>query len=534
MTSASLRPVDYFIIGAYFLTTLLVGYTLRKRMVSTTQFFLAGRGLPAIITGIAFVSANCGAIEIMGMVSTSAKYGVRAAHFYWVGAIPAMLFLALFMMPIYYCCKVRSVPEFLKLRFDERTRIFNATSFAAMMMLVSGISLYAMAIVLSSFLGWGFTTSVFASALIVLCYVSLGGLTATIYNEVLQFLLIVLGFAPLAWYSLREFHGWAGLSARLAPDLRHAWKGMPVIDPTTATMDGVGAVIGLGFVLSFGYWCTDFLLIQRGLAARNVGAAVATPLIGSVVKLFFPAIVVLPGLAAAALFPGEFASRYDLALPSLMSRYYRPGLMGLGVTAMLASFMSGMAGNITAFNTVFTYDLYQVHLAPRRSDLHYLRVGRITTIVATVASIATAYLVLSFNNLMDYVQLLFSFFNAPLFATFLLGMFTTWATPWGAFAGLVSGTCGSLIHYLLYRVHWLPYSSDMTANFYGAICGWTVCFCVTCVVSAFTDARKPEELAGLVRTGDNAGSGGAWSLRAAWAASVMILTVAFVLNWIFF
>jgi SSS family solute:Na+ symporter len=294
-------------------------------------------------------------------------------------------------------------------------------------------------------------------------------------------------------------------------------------------MDGAGTVLGLAFVLSFGYWCTDFLLIQRGLAARNISAAAQTPLVGAVVKLFFPAIVVLPGLAAIALFPRELASRYDLALPALMSRYYSHGLLGLGVTAMLASFMSGMAGNITAFNTVWTCDLYESYIAPGRPDRHYLAVGRIATIAATVLSVGTAYIVLRFNNLMDYVQLLFSFFNAPLFATFLLGMFTRWATPAGGLAGLICGTAAALGHYFAYRQNWLRYGSDMSANFYGAICAWVACFVVTAVVSAGTSRKPEQELRGLVysRTGGHGGVRKTWIFAALIAMALVALNVIF-------
>ncbi len=536
MTPVALNLLDYTVIGGYFLTILLVGYRLRKKMVTTSDFFLAGRKLPVLVTGIAFVAANCGALEVMGMISVSAKYGARASHLYWIGAIPAMLFLALYMMPIYYRSRVRSVPEFLRLRFDESTRAFNAISFATMMVLVSGISLYAMAIILRSLLGWSFSASVLAAAVVVLLYVSFGGLTATIYNEVLQFALIVLGFAPLVYYSLREFNGWSGLAGRLAGPMRHAWKGTPIADPAgLSTMDGIGILIGLSFVLSFGYWCTDFLLIQRALAARNVTAAAETPLVAAVVKLFFPALVVLPGLAAVAIFPGELASRYDLALPALMTRWYSHGLLGLGVTAMLASFMSGMAGNVTAFNTVWTYDIYQPYIARDRGDRHYLRVGRVATVAATLLSIGTAYIVLGFTSLMDYVQLLFSFFNAPLFATFLLGMFTTWATPRGGLAGLVAGTLAALVHYLAYRSGWLRYGSDMTANFYGAICGWTVCFVVTIVVSLFTAKRNVDELSGLVfnsRMRDSERD--PRRVRRAWIVAGLILLAMILLNWIFY
>jgi len=529
----TLNYLDDAIIAGYFLVILLVGYRLRKRMVSTTDFFLAGRSLPASVTGIAFVAANCGALEIMGMVSTSAKYGARANHFYWLGAIPAMLFLALFMMPIYYRSRVRSVPEFLKLRYGESTRAFNALSFAVLMVLVSGISLYAMAIILESLLGWKFTTSVLVGAAVVLVYIVLGGLAASIYNEVLQFLLIVVGLSPLAFYTLREFKGWRGLAAALPSGLAHTWQGLPVVSPFHAAMDGVGNVLGLGFVLSFGYWCTDFLLVQRALAAKDLPAAVQTPLVGAVVKLFFPALVVLPGLAAVALFPANIAARYDLALPTLMARYYAHGLLGLGVTAMLASFMSGMAGNVTAFNTVFTYDLYQAYLARGRSDRHYLTVGRVATVAAALLSIGTAYIVLHFNNLMDYVQLLFSFFNAPLFATFLLGMFTYWATPAGGFWGLLAGTLAALLHYLAYHFHWLPYGSDMTANFYGAICAWAVCFLVTAGISAVTRPKTAEELSGLVYQSTPAGTAPI-NMKLAWIFAGLVVAALVILNWIFY
>jgi SSS family solute:Na+ symporter len=532
---ATLSPLDYAIIAAYFLSILLVGWHLRRRMVSTTAFLQAGRSLPSWVTGIAFVAANCGALEVMGMISTSAKYGAQANSFYWVGAIPAMLFLALFMMPIYHRSKVRSVPEFLKVRFGEGARTFNALCFATLMVLVSGISLYAMGIILGTVLGWSFTSSVLVAAIVVLAYVLLGGLRATIYNEVLQFVLIVVGFFPLAFLALKEFGGWGGLAAALPAGLRHTWRGMPPVDPMAATMDGFGTVIGLGFVLSFGYWCTDFLLVQRALAAKDLPSAVETPLVASVAKLFFPFLVVLPGLAAVALFPRELVARYDLALPQLMIRYYGPGLLGLGITAMLASFMSGMAGNVTAFNTVWTYDLYQAHLVRGRSDRHYLRAGRLATVAAVLLSVGTAYIVLRFNNLMDYVQLLFSFFNAPLFATFLLGMFTRWATPAGGLWGLVAGTLGALGHYLAWRGGVLHYGSDMTANFYGATAGWTTCFVVTIIVSLFTRPKAAEELADLVYERRRAAAEAQQPrLGRAWVLAALVAAALITLNWLFY
>ena len=532
MPNIHLNFLDNLIIFGYFVLIILVGVRLRRRMVSSSEYFQAGRSLPAIVTGLAFVAANSGALEVMGVVSTSAKYGARANQFYWVGAIPALLFLGLFMMPIYYGSRTRSVPEFLKLRYNEATRALNAISFAVMMILVSGISLYAMAIIMRSFLGWTFGLSLICAAAVVLVYVVMGGLTATIYNEVLQFLLIVAGLSPLIYFVLKDFHGISGLTAALPVDLRHTWRGLPFVEPSNSAMDVIGVVFGLGFVLSFGYWCTDFLLVQRALAARDTEAASQTPLIAAVAKLFFPALVVLPGLAALLLFPAGLAERYDLALPLLMSRYYGHGLLGLGVVAMFSSFMSGMAGNVTAFNTVWTYDIYQSYFAPDKSDSHYLFVGRIATVAATILSIGTAYFALRFNSLMDYVQLLFSFFNAPVFATFLLGMFTRWATPSGGFWGLLAGTVASVLHRFAYSSHVLRYGSDMSANFYGAITAWAVCFAVTSMVSCFTRKKAPEELVGLVYAGSSAGSGvrsrvGVWSLAGAVAA------VCTALNWWF-
>lgn len=530
----ALNWLDGLIIAAYFLLILLVGLGLRKETRTSSQFFHAGRSLPSWVTGIAFVAANSGALEVMGVVSTSAKYGARAASFYWIGAIPAMLFLALFMMPIYYRSRALSVPEFLKLRFDERTRVLNAVSFAVLMVLVSGISLYAMAIVLRVSLGWQFGPSVLLGAAVVLFYVSFGGLRATIYNEVLQFTLLLAGLLPLAIFILHDFHGFRSLRASLPPELGHTWKMLPLVNPSGSPMDVFGIVFGLGFVLSCGYWCTDFLLIQRALAAKDLKASVETPLIGAVVKLFFPLLVVLPGVAAVALFPSALSTRYDLALPSLMAHYYHHGLLGLGITAMLASFMSGMSGNITAFNTVWTHDLYAAHLVRGKSDSHYVMVGRITTIVATVLSIVTAYFVLRFNSLMDYVELLFSFFNAPLFATFLLGMFTKWATPAGGFWGLLAGIGTAFAHQLLYREHWVQYGSDMTANFYGAFYGWGACFLVTCAVSLVTPAKAAAELSGVVyqrKQADLSVTG--HTMRTPWLMAVAITIVCILLNWIF-
>jgi SSS family solute:Na+ symporter len=434
----------------------------------------------------------------MGMAANGAKYGMLTNHFYWVGAIPAMVFLALFMMPFYYGSRVRSVPEYLKLRFDERTRGLNAISFAVMTVMMSGINMYAMAIVLNLMLGWNIHASILVSAAIVLVYIFFGGLTSSIYNEVLQFFLIVLGLLPMAILGLTEVGGLEGLESRLPPGFGHTWS--VLADPGSNPM-GVGffgTVMGLGFVLSFGYWCTDFLVVQRALASKDLEAAQRTPLIAAVPKMLFPLLVVLPGLVAIVAIPDELGGNYNLSFPLLLARYYPPGLLGLGLTALLASFMSGMAGNVTAFNTVWTYDIYQSYLRPGRADLHYLSMGRAATIFGTLSSVGTAYLVLRFNNLMDYMQLLFSFFNAPLFATFLLGMFWARTTAAGAFYGLLSGILAAGAHYSLASSGVLSYRSDMASNFFGAITAWTVCFLVTVAVSLLTRARAREELVGLV------------------------------------
>ncbi|HEY1744408.1 MAG TPA: sodium:solute symporter family protein [Granulicella sp.] len=497
MRSFHPNSLDLAIIGVYFAATILVGWLFRRKAHSTADFIHAARTLPTAVTTIAFVAANCGALEIVGIVSASAKYGAKTLHFYWIGAIPAMLFLSLCMMPIYMRSRALTVPEFLKFRFNESTRTLNIVCSGIMMVLVSGISLYALAQVLRTFLGWSFTQTTLSAAAIVFVYVSLGGLTATMYNEVIQFALIVLGLLPLVFFILHDFHGMAGLASHLEPAMRHTWVGLPLANPHASPMDVAGVSMGLGFVLSFGYWCTDFVLIQRALAARTTAGVLNTPLFAAFVKLLFPALVVLPGLAAAVFFSAKSGFRYDQALPALMMRYYGHGLLGFGITAILASLMSGLAGNINALTTIWTHDIYRASLAPNKSERHYVLVGRSSTLIAILLSIATAYLALSFSNIMDYLQLLFSLFNAPVLATFLLGMFTMWATPKAGFWGLLLGTLASIVHNLAYRLHWIHYGSDMSANFYGAILAFASCLAFTALLSFFTTAKSREELADL-------------------------------------
>jgi SSS family solute:Na+ symporter len=493
-----LRFVDYAILAVYGVFVLAVGFALRGRISTSEDFFLSGRSLPSWVTGLAFIAANLGALEVMGMAANGAKYGMLTNHFYWVGAIPAMVFLGLFMMPFYYGSRVRSVPEYLKLRFDERTRGLNAISFAVMTVAMSGINIYAMAIVLNLMLGWSIHASILLSASIVLVYIFLGGLTSSIYNEVLQFFLIVLGLLPMAILGLTEVGGFRGLEARLPEGFVHTWSVLADPDANPMGVGFFGTILGLGFVLSFGYWCTDFLVVQRALASKDLEAAQRTPLIAAIPKMLFPVLVILPGLVALAVIPEELGENYNMSFPLMLARYYPPGLLGLGLTALLASFMSGMAGNVTAFNTVWTYDIYQAYLRPGRADAHYLTMGKAATVFGIAVSVGAAYLVLFFNNLMDYMQLLFSFFNAPLFATFLLGMFWARATPAGAFYGLLAGIIAAAAHYLLVLGGALVYRSDMASNYFAAIAAWTVCFVVTIAVSLLTLPKPIRDLEGLV------------------------------------
>jgi SSS family solute:Na+ symporter len=552
-------PIDLLLIALYGAFVLGIGFVVRRSISGSGDFLLAGRSIPAWVAGLAFLSANLGAQEMIGMAASGAKYGIMTSHFYWVGAIPAMLFVGVFMMPFYYGSRARSVPEYLKLRFDEKTRAFNALTFAVMTIFSSGISMYAMGALLSLLLGWNIHASIVISGLIVLVYISLGGLASAIYNEVLQFFMIVFGFAPLVYLGLREVGGWRGLTARIPETFAHSWTNLGSASANPMGVEWFGLVMGLGFVLSFGYWCTDFLVVQRAMAADSMHAARRTPIIAALPKMIFPFLVIVPGIIALGLtlqpVPGTAgvlpltpsgAYDYNMALPMMMARYYPEGLLGLGLTALMASFMSGMAGNVTAFNTVWTYDLYQSYIVPGRSDHHYLNVGRATTVVGTLLSVAAAYLAMRFNNIMDMLQLIFSFVNAPLFATFLLGMFWRRSTGHGAFWGLVSGTLAATLHYELTAVpggaSLIPklgivhgYASDMAQNFWGAIWAWTICFVVTIVISLATRPKPAGELTGLVYglTPKPSEEGFAWYQRPGpQAIGVLVLTAALnILFW---
>ena len=541
LSPTGLRWIDYTIIGVYFLFVLGIGWRLRRAMKTSTDFFLSGRSLPAWITGLAFLSANLGAQEVIGMGASGAKYGISTSHFYWIGAVPAMLFVGLFMMPFYYGSRARSVPEYLRLRFDEKTRAFNAVSFAVMTVFSSGVSMYAMGVLMNLLLGWSFNFSVFVSATIVLTYILLGGLTSAIYNEVLQFFLIVFGFAPLVIVGLNEVGGWSGLTAKLsalavsqghAPGAyTHAWQGMDAPAHNLIGVEWFGLVMGLGFVLSFGYWCTDFLVVQRAMAADSMESARRTPLIAALPKMVFPFLVILPGMIAlvigggGGIIPakvtgdgaplldaaGKVVLNYDLATPSMLMHLFPNGMLGLGLAALLASFMSGMAGNVTAFNTVWTYDLYQSYVKKDGDDQHYLWVGRVATVVGILLAIAAAYVAAAFNHIMELLQLVFAFVNAPLFATFFLGMFWRRSTGHGAFFGLVSGTFAAMIHHGVtlpagsvagikggYFGLVKTFPSELGQTFWTAIWAWSTCFVVTIIVSFMTRPRPEEELRGLV------------------------------------
>jgi len=511
----SLATVDYLILAIYFAFVLGIGWWVKRRVTSSAEFLTSHRSVPVWITSLAFLAANLGAQEVIGMCASGAKYGIMTAHFYWIGAVPAMLFVGVFMMPFYYGSKARSVPEYLKLRFDEKTRTLNAVTFAIMTLFSSGISMYALGILFQLVLGWQFTSSVLLSAAIVLIYTYLGGLTSAIYNEVLQFFLIVLGFAPLAIIAVMKAGGWEGMASRLEPVMTHSWKYIGSASTNPMGVEWFGLVAGLGFVLSFGYWCTDFLVVQRAMAANSMSAARRTPLIAAFPKMMMPFIVILPGIAALALtkagtgyaLPMKNGSYdYDQALMTLMKTYYPSGMLGVGLTALVASFMSGMAGNVTAFNAVFTYDIYGGHIRKNASDAHYLMVGRVTTVVGVALSVATAYLATYYNNINDLLQLIFGFVNAPLFATFLLGMFWRRTTGHGAFYGLMAGTsAAALTHGLTVaegKGGWIAslqsFPSTMAQNFWIAIYAWSACFLVTLAVSMVTQKKDDAELRGLV------------------------------------
>ena len=489
---------DYLILGGYFVVVLYIGIRLKGKIHTGEDFFLSGRSLPAWITGISYMAANLGSLELMGFVANGAKYGMFTNQLYWIGSIPAMVFAGLVMTPFFYRSRVKSVPEYLRLRYDEKTRTLNAVGFAILTVLTSGINLYGLAIVFKVLFNWPINISIFIAAGTVLFYVSWGGLRASILNEVLQFFLIVVGLFPLSIFALFAVGGKAGLAHHLPANMLHTWR--PVFHPAGTPYGGgiFSVIVGLGFVVSFAYWSTDFLVMQRAFAARDVESAEKTPLIAAFAKALFPFFTVVPGLAALVLIPKQIHGNYNLTLPLMLVRFYPTGLLGLGLTALMASFMSGMAGNVTAFNTVWTYDLYQTYIAPGRSDRHYLQVGRVATIAGVVISIGTAYMALHFENMFDYWALLSSIFIGTGFATFFFGVFTRRLNGTGAFCGMLAGFITAIANYVLYERGLIHYGSVMEMDFMGGTWGFAVNAVVAWLVSLMGNVKPDRELKGLV------------------------------------
>jgi SSS family solute:Na+ symporter len=515
-----LSIIDLVIVVFYFVLVLAIGFYLRGRANTGEDFFLAGREMTAWIAGLSFLSANLGALELMGWAAASYQYGILATHWYWIGAIPAMLFLGLVMMPFYYISKTHSVPGYLKLRFGESSRALSAISFAFMTVLMSGINMYAMALVMKVVLGWDINFSIWVSSITVAVYVTLGGLRSAIFNEVLQFILIWAGALLIPILGLIEAGGWKALQQKVAQnasvEYTHLWSTLGSFKDNPMGIHWSGIVFGLAFVISFAYWTTDFLVVQRVLAAKDLRAAKMAPVIGAAFKMFVPFIVILPGLLGLAVLPwkltGEAAAvasgghSYNEVLPLMLARYCGPGLLGLGVTALIAGFMSGMAGNVSAFSTVWTYDIYAALFRKKASDAHYVSMGRWSTVIGVLISIGTAYLVMQFLSIMDYVQALFSFFVAPLFGTVILGMLWKRASPAGGFWGLLAGTASSIGMWAWVKadpsaLRYVALSSDardMAENMYRGLWSWIICVVVTVAVSLLTTPKPESELAGLV------------------------------------
>lgn len=517
----SLGGVDIAIIAIYFAMVLGIGFYLKGRSGTGEDFFLAGREMTAWIAGLSFLAANLGSLELMGWAAAAYQYGILATHWYWVGAIPAMLFLGIVMMPFYYISKTHSVPGYLQLRFGEPARALSAITFGFMTVLMSGINMYSMALVMKVVLGWDINFSIWVSSLTVAIYVALGGLRSAIFNEVLQFILIWAGALIIPIVGLIEAGGWDGMVARIqanfaGQDYTHLWRTMGSFTDNPMGIHWTGIVFGLGWVISFGYWTTDFLVVQRVLAAKDLRAAKMAPIIGAAFKMMVPFIVILPGLLGLAVLPIRLQPEdvavatgghsYNEVLPLMLARYAGPGLLGLGITALIAGFMSGMAGNVSAFATVWTYDIYRAFIRKQATDAHYVSMGRWCTILGVLVSIGTAYLVMQFKSIMDYVQALFSFFIAPLFGTVLLGMLWKRATPAGGFWGLLAGTVSSIAMWAWVKIDpsalryiaLSPHAKDMAENMYRALWCWIVCVVVTVVVSYMTKPLPESALRGLV------------------------------------
>jgi SSS family solute:Na+ symporter len=560
-----LSPIDVAILAFYFVLVIFIGFYVKGSTNTSEEFFLAGREMTAWIAGLSFLSANLGSLELMGWAGAAYQYGILAAHWYWIGAIPAMLFLGIVMMPFYYISKTHSVPGYLQLRFGEGARAVSAVSFAFMTILMSGVNMFAMAIVMQTILGWNINFSIWVGAATVALYVMLGGLRSAIINEVLQFVLIWGGAALIPILGLIDAGGWTQLKANIAKNVgnasyTHLWSTLGHFRDNPMGVHWTGIVFGLGFVVSFGYWTTDFLVVQRVLSARDLRAAKMAPIIAAAFKMAVPFIVIVPGLIALSLrnpngtmtfhlvsdsiaaHTGQHS--YDDVLPLMLIRYCGPGLLGLGITALVAGFMSGMAGNVSAFSTVWTYDIYGAYLNKRASDKHYVFMGRLSTVVGMIVSVLTAYLVMHASSIMDYVQALFSFFIAPLFGTVILGMLWKRATKAGGFWGLLSGTVASIGMFAyttfggqaaLSRIALSADAKPMAETLYRALWSWLICVIVTVVVSLMTTPTPEAQLAGLVYGATEIPDDGSRRLFQKpmfWA--IIVITIFFILNLIFF
>ncbi|GAA3879730.1 sodium:solute symporter family protein [Saccharothrix violaceirubra] len=545
-------PLDYALLALYFVFVLGIGFLARRSVTSSLDFLLSGRSLPAWVTGLAFVSANLGAIELLGMSANGAQYGMATVHYYWIGAIPAMVFLGLVMMPFYYGSKVRSVPEFLRRRFGTGAHLVNAISFAVAQVLIAGVNLYALALLLNLLLGWPIPLSVVAAAAIVLVYTTLGGLSAAIYNEVLQFFVILAALLPLTIVGLHKVGGWQGLVDKVTAgpggaDQLSAWPATELTGISNPVLSVLGIVFGLGFVLSFGYWTTNFAEVQRALSAKSMSAAKRTPIIGAFPKALIPFVVIIPGIIAAVVVPEMAALKggeatgvtYNNALPLLMRDLLPNGMLGIAITGLLASFMAGVAANVSSFNTVFTYDLWQSYVRKERPDGYYLKVGRIATVVGVLIAIGTAFFAAGYGNIMDYLQALFSFFNAPLFATFILGMFWRRMSAAAGWSGLVAGTLAAVGVFVLAETGVLDLPGQ-GASFLGAGVAFAVDIVVSVAVTLVTKPVPPERLTGLVygltpkkdREHDTSGENAGWYRSPALlGGAVLVLTL--LLNIVF-
>jgi SSS family solute:Na+ symporter len=559
----TLAPIDIAVLALYFVIVIFIGFYVKDSTNTSEEFFLAGREMSAWIAGLSFVSANLGSLELMGWAGAAYQYGILAAHWYWIGAIPAMLFLGIVMMPFYYISKTHSVPGYLQLRFGEGARAVSAISFGFMTVLMSGVNMYSMALVMKVVLGWNISFSIWIGAVTVAVYVMLGGLRSAIINEVLQFVLIWAGAALIPILGLIEAGGWSNLKAQIAAnvgsnDYTHLWSTLGSFRDNPMGVHWTGIVFGLGFVISFGYWTTDFLVVQRVLSANNLRAAKMAPVIGAAFKMAVPLIVIVPGLLALTVLRNPDGSlmhlvgqdvaaatgqhSYNEVLPLMLIRYCGPGLLGLGITALVAGFMSGMAGNVSAFSTVWTYDIYGAYMNKNAPDRHYVSMGRWSTVVGMLISVGTAYLVAHAASIMDYVQALFSFFIAPLFGTVVLGMLWKRATRSGGFWGLLSGTVASIGMWIWVQrdgtaLRYIALSRDaqpMAENLYRALWSFLICVIITCVVSLLTRPTPVSQLAGLVYGATEIPDDGAtalWQKPIFWASIVIV--VFFILNLIF-